>query len=260
MSLRFWQILTCSICFVSNLQSQEVRRALPVAPTPEPVPRAQPVPRAHPVYPDQPTGSSILDENIPSAQSVEPRHPVENALDAKTSAGTPAEPDAKTRDEADQDEIRLAPGQGPNAQSADPAKAELAVADGLYIRKLYDLAAPEYEKYLGQFLTDSGRPSAMYRLADCYANLGQEQPALNTYRMLVDEVGTGEFVGSAAFRLGSREFDKKNFQGAAPLYDKAYVNAKSPEVKLTARYYEAKCLELTGKKAAAAAAYEDVAK
>ena len=83
----------------------------------------------------------------------------------------------------------MTPGQGPDSQNADPAKAALAIADGLYIRKLFDLAVPEYEKYLGQFPSDSGRPSAMYRLADCYANLGQEQPALNTYRLLVDEVG-----------------------------------------------------------------------
>ena len=100
----------------------------------------------------------------------------------------------------------------------------------------------------------------MYRLADCYANLGQEEPALNTYRMLVNEIGTGEFVGSAAFRLASREFDKKSFQDAAPLYEKAFVNAKSPEVKLTARYYQAKCLELTNKKSEAAIAYQDVIK
>jgi TolA-binding protein len=255
MRLRPWQIVTCSICFASSLQSQEVRRALPVAPTPGPAPRALPV------FPNRSTSQpSILNENIPSAQSAEPQRPVENTHDSKSSAGSPAEPDSKTRDEADQDEIRLAPGQGPDSQAADPAKAELAIADGLYIRKLYDLAVPEYEKYLGQFLTDSGRPSAMYRLADCYANLGQEQPALNTYRMLIDEIGTGEFVGSAAFRLGSREFDRKNFQEAAPLYQKAYVNAKSPEIKLTARYYQAKCLELTGKKAEAGTAYEDVAK
>jgi TolA-binding protein len=256
MRLRPWQILTCSICLVSHLQSQEVRRALPVTPTPEPAPRAQPV------FPDQSVGQpSILNENLPSTQSVTPRRPIDNSQESKTSAGSPAEPDSKTRDEADQDEIRLAPGQGPDSQqSEDPAKAQLAIADGLYIRKLYDLAVPEYEKYLGQFLTDPGRPSAMYRLADCYANLGQEQPALNTYRMLIDEVGSGEFVGSAAFRLGSREFDKKNFQVAAQLYEKAFVNAKSPEVKLTARYYQAKCLELTGKKADAATAYQDVAK
>jgi tetratricopeptide (TPR) repeat protein len=254
MRLRPWQIFTCSICFASTLQSQEVRRALPVTPTPVPAPRAQPV------FPDQVGQPSILDENMPSSQSAQPRRPVDNTKDVKTSTGSPAEPDSKTRDEADQDEIRLAPGQGLDAQNADPAKAQLAIADGLYIRKLYDLAVPEYEKYLGQFLTDSGRPSAMYRLADCYANLGQEEPALNTYRMLVDEVRAGEFVGSAAFRLGSRAFDKKNFQEAAPLYEKAYANAKSPEIKLTARYYQAKCLELIGKKAEAAVAYGDVAK
>jgi TolA-binding protein len=256
MRLRPWQILTCGICFGWNLQSQEVRRALPVAPTPD-----QPAPRALPVYPDQPVVQpSILDEKMPSAESVEPRRPTEAPQDAKASAGSPAEPDAKTRDDADQDEIRLTPGQGTDAQSGDPAKAQLAIADGLYIRKLYDLAAPEYEKYLNQFPTDSGRPSAMYRLADCYANLGQDQFALSTYRLLIDEVRTGEFVGSAAFRLGSREFDKRDFREAAPLYETAYLNAKSPEIKLTARYYQAKCLELAGKKADAAAAYTDVAK
>ncbi|HSZ78971.1 MAG TPA: tetratricopeptide repeat protein [Chthoniobacterales bacterium] len=261
MRLHPWQILTCCICIASNLQSQEVRRALPVAPTPEPAPRAQPAaPRALPVYPDQTGQPSILDENMPSPQSAPSRRPAEEPQDVKVSAGSPAEPDAKTRDQADQDEIRLAPSQGPDSQTADPAKAELAIADGLYIRKLYDLAVPEYEKYLGEFLTDSGRASAMFRLADCYANLGQEEPALNTYRMLIDEVATGEFVGSAAFRLASREFDKKNFREAAGLYEKAYQNAKSPEIKLTARYYQAKCLELSGKKADASLAYDDVAK
>jgi TolA-binding protein len=255
MRLRLWQILTCSICFAWSLESQEVRRALPVTPTP-----VQSAPRALPVYPDQSTGQpSILEEKMPSAQSPEPRHPLEPSQDAKASAGSPAEPDSKTRDDADQDEIRLTPGQPSDAQGGDPAKAQLAIADGLYIRKLYDLAVPEYEKYLNQFDTDSSRPSALYRLADCYANLGQEQPALNTYRMLIDEVGTGEFVGSAAFRLGSREFDKRNFRDAAPLYEKAYLNAKSPEIKLTARYYQAKCLELIGKKADATVAYTDVA-
>src|ERR1700758_4696468 len=99
MRLHPWQIITCSICFASGLQSQEVRRALPVAPTPEPAPRAQPV------LPDQPSSyPSIL--NIPPAQSAEPpRHPAaESAQEAKASAGSPAEPDAKTRDAAEQDE------------------------------------------------------------------------------------------------------------------------------------------------------------
>src|SRR6202011_3321938 len=226
MILRSWQILALSICLASGLQGQEVRRALPIAPSPAPAPRAQPV------HPDQiPNSQSILDEKIPLPQSAQPRKTPANDSDAKSSTGSAAEPDSKARDQAADDEIRLAPNHGQDTQ-ADPAKNQLAIADGLYIRKLYDLAVPEYEKYLGQFPGDSGRPSAMYRLADCYAKLGQEEPALNTYRLLVDEVGSGEFVGSAAFRLGSRAFDKKNFQEAAPLYEKAFANAKSPEIKL----------------------------
>jgi TolA-binding protein len=256
MRLRSWQILPLSIFLASCLQGQEVRRALPINPTPAPAP----APRAQPVHPDQLPAQSILDEKIPSALSAEPRKTPENGPDAKSSSGSAAEPDSKARDQATDDEIRLAPNQGQDTQAADPAKNQLAIADGLYIRKLYDLAVPEYEKYLGQFPNDSARASAMYRLADCYALLGQEQPALNTYRMLIEEKGTGEYVGSAAFRLASHEFDKKNFQEAASLYEKAFTNARTPEVKLTARYYQAKCLELNSRKSEAKSAYEDVAK
>src|ERR1700724_1417864 len=130
MRLRPWQILSLIICFASELQSQEVRRALPIAPTPEPAPRALPV------HPDQiPRQQSILDENIPSSQSAEPRRSTENTPEAKSSAGSPAEPDSKTRDEAEQDEIRLTPNQGQDSEIADPAKAQLAVADGLDVRR-----------------------------------------------------------------------------------------------------------------------------
>jgi len=255
MRSRSWPIFLLSICLVSGLAAQEVRRAFPVTPTPAPAPRALPV------HPDQVRGSqSILNENIPASQAQEPRRNLENNPDAKASTGSAAEPDSKTRDQATDDEIRLAPNQGQEAQATDPAKNQLAIADGLYIRKLYDLAVPEYEKYLGQYPSDPARPSAMYRLADCYGILGQEQPALNTYRMLIDEIGSGEYVGSAAFRLASHELDRKSYSDAASLYEKAFTNAKTPEVKLTARYYQAKCLELSNKRAEAKFAYEDVAK
>ena len=255
MRSRSWPIFLLSICLVSGLAAQEVRRAFPVTPTPAPAPRALPV------HPDQVRGSqSILNENIPASQAQEPRRNLENNPDAKASTGSAAEPDSKTRDQATDDEIRLAPNQGQEAQATDPAKNQLAIADGLYIRKLYDLAVPEYEKYLGQYPSDPARPSAMYRLADCYGILGQEQPALNTYRMLIDEIGSGEYVGSAAFRLASHELDRKSYSEAASLYEKAFTNAKTPEVKLTARYYQAKCLELSNKRAEAKFAYEDVAK
>src|SRR5258707_13303146 len=78
--------------------------------------------------------------------------------------------------------------------------------------------------------------------------------------MLISETGAGKFVGIPAFRLASRAFDQKEFPTAASLYAKAYENAKSPEVKITARYYQGKCLELTSRKNDAKTAYEEVAR
>jgi TolA-binding protein len=251
MKIRFPIMCAMIIGTFATALAQEVRRAVPATPTPNPfnAPRALPVNPANP----QPTLSqqSILNQKIPTQSSVE----------SSTSSGSAAEPDENTKSRVANDEIRLAPGgNSEGANATDPAKAQLAIADGLYVRKLYDLAAPEYEKYLGQYPGDSSRPSAMYRLADCYSRLGQDLPAVNTYRMLISEARTGEFVGSAAFRLASRAFDQKEFQTAASLYAKAYENAKSPEIKITARYYQGKCLELTNKKNDAKTAYEEVAR
>jgi TolA-binding protein len=243
--------------------AQEVRRALPATPTPgeTEAPRAlpvnptpTPVPRARPVNPTSAsvTGESILDERIDTRGSA-------SLNNSENSRGSSAEPDNRTRDQIANDEIRLAP-EGGTENSADPAKAQLAIADGLYVRKLYDLAAPEYEKFLGRYQDDSGRAAAMYRLADCYSKMGQESPAVNTYRMLLSEVQTGEFVGSAAFRLASRAFDQKDYGSAESLYEKAYNNSKSSEVKITALYYEAKSLELMNRKSEARPIYEEVAK
>jgi tetratricopeptide (TPR) repeat protein len=246
--------------------AQEVRRALPATPTPTETaaPRAQPVnpnsedtaPRAQPVNPTPTPASrsSILDERIDTHRS---SSGTQNSN--TTSRGSSAEPDNRTRDQIANDEIRLAP-EGDTENASDPAKAQLAIADGLYVRKLYDLAAPEYEKFLGRYQDDSGRAAALYRLADCYSKMGQESPAINTYRMLLSEAQTGEFVGSAAFRLASRAFDDHDYGSAASLYEKAYNNSKSAEVKITALYYQAKSLDLMNRKGEARPIYEEVAK
>jgi len=230
--------------------AQEVRRALPATPTPG----ETAAPRAQPVNPS--SGQSILDQKIDSRGSGSQNSGNQNS---GNSYGSAAEPENRTRDQATGDEIRLAPAGG-TENATDPAKAQLAISDGLYARKLYDLAAPEYEKYLGRYQDDSGRAAAMYRLADCYSKLGQESPAVNTYRMLINEIQSGEFVGSAAFRLASRAFDQKDYGSAANFYEKAHDNSKSAEIKITALYYQAKSLELMNRKGEARPIYEEVAK
>src|SRR5258708_30343954 len=78
--------------------------------------------------------------------------------------------------------------------------------------------------------------------------------------MVISDIGTGEFVGSAALRRAPRVFAKKEFQTAAPLYAKAYDNAKSAEIKITARYYQGRCLELTNKRSEAKTAHQEGAR
>jgi hypothetical protein len=85
---------------------------------------------------DQTSQPSILNENLPSGRALQPRQPLGNSQDPKASTGSVAEPDSTNKDNTDQDEIRLAPGQGADTQNVDPAKAQLVIADGLYIRKL----------------------------------------------------------------------------------------------------------------------------
>src|SRR5260221_6932636 len=225
--------------------AQEVRRALPATPTPG----ETAAPRAQPVNPG--SGQSILDQKTDGRGS--------GSQNRGRSYGRAVERENRTRDQGRGDEIRLAP-EGGTENASDPAKAQLAIADGLYARKLYDLAAPEYEKYLGRYQDDSGRAAAMYRLADCYSKLGEESPAVNTYRMLINEIQSGEFVGSAAFRLASRAFDQKDYGSAANFYEKAHDNSKSAEIKITALYYQAKSLELMNRKGEARPIYEEVAK
>src|SRR5215471_9703393 len=105
MRLRFWQIFFLGLCLVPALDGQEVRRALPVTPA-----TPAPAPRAIPIHPDQLPGSqSILNEKIPLQEMQEPRKAPENSPDTKSSAGSVAEPDSKNRDQAADDEIRLAP-------------------------------------------------------------------------------------------------------------------------------------------------------
>src|SRR5215471_3647193 len=85
---------------------------------------------------------------------------------------------------------------------------QLDYANGLFTRKLYDLAAPEYQKYLDDF---PGRPGPAYALAEM-------------------------------------AFADKDYAAALPLFHRANAKSKEPTVVLSARYFEARCLEATGRK------------
>src|SRR4030095_5214746 len=61
--------------------------------------------------------------------------------------------------------------QAPKRESQGGDQRQLEYANGLFARKLYDLAIPEYQKYLEDYPGRSGRANAYFSLGECYRNL-----------------------------------------------------------------------------------------
>jgi TolA-binding protein len=136
---------------------------------------------------------------------------------------------------------------------------QLEYANGLFARKLYDLAIPEYQKYLEDYPGHVGRANAYFSLGECYRNLHRDSNARTNLQKVLTEYGDSEFAGPAAFALAEMAFTDKDYATALPLFHRSAGRSKEPAVALSARYFEARCLEALGKKDEAADIYAQVA-
>jgi len=124
-------------------------------------------------------------------------------------------------------------------------KRQLEYANALFARKMYDLAIPEYEKYLSDYGGASGRANAYFGLGESYRLLGKNGSARTNFQKVIDEYGDSEFAGPAAYALAVLAFSQKDFAAAQPLFHKAAAKSKDAAVALSAKYFEARCLEST---------------
>src|SRR5215468_8901736 len=136
---------------------------------------------------------------------------------------------------------------------------QLEYANGLFTRKLYDLAVPEYQKYLEDYPGHAGRANAYFSLGECYRNLHRDSNARTNLQKVLTEYGDSEFAGPAAFALAEMAFTNKDYATALPLFHRSAAKSKEPAVTLAARYFEARCLEAIGRKDEAADIYAQVA-
>src|SRR5436190_5736813 len=143
------------------------------------------------------------------------------------------------------------------AEGAD--QRQLDYANGLFARKLYDLAIPEYQKYLDDFPGRAGRGNAYFSLGECYRNLHRDSNARTNLQKVLNDYGNSEFAGPAAFALAEMAFTDKDYATALPLFHRSAGRSKEPAVALAARYFEARCLEALGRKDEAANIYAEVA-
>jgi TolA-binding protein len=213
------------------------------------VSHGQEVRRAEPVTPDD-----TSNDNVPTGKAV-PFDSFESPTPAPSA--TPAPPATVPVDVGG--EATPAPSAGPvNEESSD--EVQLDYANGFYARNQFDMAAPEYERYLNLYPTAAplDRESAMFRLGECYRKLGNVNAAKNSYQTLLLDFGIGQFIGPAAYRLADMCFTAGDYEGALDYYRKASVRLQDPMVALSATYQSARCLEQLNLPAEARVTYEDI--
>ena len=135
------------------------------------------------------------------------------------------------------------------------AQRQLDYANGLFTRKLYDLAAPEYQKYLDDYPGRAGRANAYFSLGECYRNLDRASSARTNLQKVLNDYADSEFAGPAAYALAEMAFADKDYAAALPLFHRSAGKSKEPAVALSAHYFEARCLEALGRKEEAANIY-----
>jgi TolA-binding protein len=149
--------------------------------------------------------------------------------------------------------------QRPASDTERSDQRQLDYANALFTRKLYDLAAPEYQKYLDDYPGRPGRANAYFSLGECHRNLNHSSSARTNFQKVLNDYGDSEFAGPAAYALAEMAFTDKDYATALPLFHRAAAKSKEPTVALSARYFEARCLEATGRKDEAADIYVQVA-
>src|SRR5229473_8222290 len=147
----------------------------------------------------------------------------------------------------------------PAAESEQLEKRQLEYANALFTRKLYDLAIPEYQKYLDDYPGLSGRANAYFSLAECYRNLNRASSARTNFQKVLNDYGESEFAGPAAYALAEMAFTQKDYAAALPLFHRSAAKSKESAVALSARYFEARCLEVLDHKDEACDIYQQVA-
>src|SRR6059058_1929260 len=147
----------------------------------------------------------------------------------------------------------------PARETEGADRRQLEYANGLFTRKLYDLAIPEYQKYLEDYPGRPGRANAYFSLGECYRNLNRISSARTNLQKVLNDYGDSEFAGAAAYALAEVAFADKDYAAALPLFHRSAAKSKEPGVALSARYFEARCLEATGHKEEAADIYAQVA-
>jgi TolA-binding protein len=241
-----WRLgLAALLCAAPLVFAQEneplIRRALPV--------HEPPVARAIPVAPaaSPPDATPTVRRALPVPEESEPIAPTPAPAPAAATPVPDESPKASPREASVPENVE------------SPEQRQLTYANGLFGRKLYDLAIPEYEKFLGLYPTSAERGAVNFYLGEAYRALGRTAAAQTSFQTVVNDFPDSDLAGPAAYGLAEVFFNAKDYDSARPLFHRAAAKIKASALALSARYFEARCLENLNRKDEAREIYEQVA-
>lgn len=182
-----------------------------------------------------------------------------SALEPEVRRALPASSVTEVSPQESQGDIRIAP-----ATSSDPAQIadnQLAVAEGFFNRKQYDMAISEYQKFLN--LTSPGeahRDQALFHLGEIFREQQNGFKAEETYLQLLKEKPSGDFAAAAAYRLGEYYSVRKESKKAAESFAQAVTLSTNPAIQNAARYQQALCRDQLGEDEKATSLLNEVSK
>ena len=146
----------------------------------------------------------------------------------------------------------------PVPQAAPVLEDILSYADLLYSKEQFALAAQQYQIFIREQPNSPNLQAAWFRLGECYLKVNQLEDSTTTFNYLINTYRRGVFVGSAAYRLAVLRFNEKDYRNALAYFKVAKDELTNPEAVVQARFYYARCLQLTAQGKEALTEFEAV--
>jgi TolA-binding protein len=139
-----------------------------------------------------------------------------------------------------------------------PVAERLQFADGLYSRGLYEVAVREYQAYLDQVPAGEGTDTALYRMGESLANLGNTTAADNAFKKVHTDFPKSPFRHKAWFRRAELAERAGTTPEAIAILHALLKANPPPDLNAAALFMLGSCSLKTGDNATAATSFESV--
>lgn len=134
----------------------------------------------------------------------------------------------------------------------------LQLADGLYARGMYGVAAPEYAAYLRDYPTAPQADVVHFRLGECYRHIGSLAAAEREFRAVFKDYPESEFRLRAGFRRADLFMETGQYDAAIDLFTLVLKEKLPPDLAAASLYLQGEAYLKSNKPDEAAAAFEQV--